>query len=343
MEPGIGVDLVHSHNRIPVGVQRFIMDFESSLPRPDFLRSDHILDRYMQGRIESRKCRRVIAMSQFAKRVFLKQHAETPNLDILRNKLMVMYPNIIIPEADDALYGNLSDMPLLLTFIGAHFGRKGGCVALKIAEKAQQRGMPIHVNIISSLIVGDKVWTDPTETGFFESYFKLFELDNVTNLGAQPNDIARQVLRESHFLLLPTFEDTFGFTAIEAMAEHTPVIATDLCALPEFVKDDENGIMLPIETDEIGGWRSMGWEMRGERKYSQHFRDEIERLAEAALQRLEVYINAPESMKILRKNARRTAVKMFCARQASENWDKLYEQVVAEPIQSPAIADQTMG
>lgn len=339
LEPCFNIDLIHAHNRIPIGARRFIVDFESALPRRYSLTKDNSLTRFMQAQVESHRCRRIVAMSHFAKRSFLAQHADSPALADMTAKLMVRHPNVNIPDIDDALAGNLSSDKLVLTFIGAHFGRKGGCVAVKIAEKANQRGLPVHVNVISSLMVGGDVWTDPTQEGFFESYFKLLELSNVTHMGSQPNDVVCDVLRNSHFSLLTTFGDTFGFSAFESMAQYTPAITTNVCALPEFVSDGINGIMIPLETDDIGNWQNMGWERRGDAAYARHFHEEVDRMAEETLARLELYFNTPDAMSELRLNARRTAEAMFGAPEASEAWDALYERVVAEPIESAPSLD----
>jgi glycosyltransferase involved in cell wall biosynthesis len=59
----------------------------------------------------------------------------------------------------------------------------------------------------------------------------------VTSHGTQPNSAVLDLIGRSHSLLLPTFTDTFGYSAIGAMARYTPVIATDVGALPEFVED----------------------------------------------------------------------------------------------------------
>jgi hypothetical protein len=66
------------------------------------------------------------------------------------------------------------------------------------------------------------------------------------------------LIGRSQFLLLPTFSDTFGYSAIEAMARYTAVIATDIGALPEFVEDQVNGILLPFDKNEIGEWKYEG-------------------------------------------------------------------------------------
>jgi glycosyltransferase involved in cell wall biosynthesis len=338
IEPAMSVDLVHAFNRIPLNSSKFIVSFESHLPRQFALRKRGWLARYMTSRIAEPRCRRIVALSHFAKRCFLAQHAGSPTLKLLSDKLLVRHPNIVVPELGDAMAQDRAE-ELTLTFVGAHFGRKGGCVAVKIAEKALAQGLPIRVNIVSRLQVGGAVWTDPSIPGFFDPYLKLLELDNVHFQGALPNRDVRQLLRSSHFSVLTTFGDTFGYSAIESMSEHTPVIGTKVCALPEFVEDGVNGILLPVRLDEVGDWWNPGYHKRADETYARYFRDEVERLASLAVERLATFVNRPDLLMPLRREARRTAEQMFASAPAGDFLDGLYERVASEGTSQPARID----
>jgi glycosyltransferase involved in cell wall biosynthesis len=339
LPPTLNVDLVHAHNRVPLGVSNLIMSFESHLPRYFASPQDTFLLRRMNKAIASDHCRRIVGMSHFARRVFLRAHADNPDLEVLKAKLMVRHPNLIINEREDALDLDASDPALRVTFVGAHFGRKGGCVAVKLAEKARERGVPIHVTVISSLETGGMVWTDPTAPDFFEPYKRLLDAPNVTYHAAQPNAVVREILGRSHFSLLATFADTFGYSAIESMAEFTPVIATRVCALPEFIEDGVNGFLLPLDTDDVGEWRRPPYEMRGAKIFEKTFRDDVERLAEEALARLLPFVGRPQLTAPLRRAARDTAVRMFNAEDAAAAWDDLYARVCSENSRTAAVLD----
>jgi len=341
IQPATRLDFVHAFNRIPINGSKFIISFESHLPRQFALRPDSVLARYMTHRIASPRCRRIIALSHFAKGCFLAQHAGTPAGKLLEQKLIVRHPNIVVPDVEDALAGDRTET-LTITFVGAHFGRKGGCVAVKIAEKALQERLPIRVRIISSMQVGGAVWTDPAREGFFEPYLKLLELENVDFQGALPNREVKDVLRRSHFSILTTFGDTFGYSAIESMAEHTPVIATRVCALPEFIADGVNGISLPLRLTEQGEWWTPGYGKRNTKSYEDYFRDEVERLAEETLARLRTFLGRPDLLMPLRREARRTAERMFASQAAGEFFDALYDRVALETTREPALADPAL-
>jgi hypothetical protein len=53
--------------------------------------------------------------------------------DALASKLTIRYPNMPMPQGPDVFKENEDD-PVRLVFVGNHFGRKGGSVALRLAE-----------------------------------------------------------------------------------------------------------------------------------------------------------------------------------------------------------------
>jgi len=321
-------DLVHSINRIPVGPSPYVVSFESHLPRYWWRYEDWANQACIRS-LESSACRAIVAMSHAAARTFAKQHATSPHLAKLLDKLVVIYPNIPIPDQPDLLAGDACE-ELRLVFVGAHFGRKGGCVAVRVAELARQNGLPIHVTIISKLEHGAGIWTDPQRPGFFDRYLKLLDADNVTFLDGAPNAVVLDTFARSHVALLPTFADTFGYSAIEAMARWTPTIATRQGALPEFI-DDECGFMLDLETDDVGEWVGVGQD-GGTEAFERYFADEVERLSQETIARLTPLIGNPAGMAKLRAAARARAISMFDAAKASRILDELYDRAVERPI-----------
>ena len=56
----------------------------------------------------------------------------------------------------------------------------------------------------------------------------------------------RDVLRMADLLLVTSTKESFGLAALEAMAAHTPVIATQAGGLPELIEDQKSGFICPI-------------------------------------------------------------------------------------------------
>lgn len=338
LPPLDGADLIHAHNRIPVGASRMICSFESHMPRRIGLSWNGMLSKLMLREITSNRCRRLIGMSHFAMRTTLAMHKGTPAHDVIKAKMMVQHPNVELGKKGDRLKGDDASA-LVLTFLGGHFIRKGGCVAVRIAEKALEQGLPIQVNIVSSLQAGESVWSDPSDPAFLKKYTDLLELPNVTHFAGLPNAQAREIMGKSHFTLLPTFEDTFGFSAIESMAEYTPVIGTSVCALPEVIYPGRNGYLLHLEQNKIGEWARPDKTERHTEEYAQLYHDTIEKLADEAVEYLKPLIGDPETLAAMRAGARYTAEEMFSAEVAGPRWDDLYERVSREPVHAPAVCD----
>ena len=327
-------DLLHVVNRIPITSRRFICSHESGVPRCYGLPEKSRITRFLQSRLRSKHCRRIIGMSHFAARC-MRAHQERLGFgDELDAKSMVQHPNIRMGPAHDRMAGDTAEQ-LILTFVGGHFARKGGCVAVRLAELARIRNLPIHVNIVSSMQMGAHVWTDPTGDGFFDPVLRAMSSPNITHYEGLPNDALRELLGHSHFTLLPTFADTFGFSVIEGMAEHTPAITTDICALPEFMKDEYNGLVVPLEKDALGEWVRPRYHLRHTDAYATHFADEVERLSLEIMDRLDPLIANPSAIHTLRKNARLTAEIMFSTEKISPLWDRLYEDVIHEDLNVP--------
>jgi len=333
-------DLVHAFNRIPLGTTPFVIGFESHLPRV-INREDGKAFALQTRLLLSDRCRAIIPFSKIAERWFRRVHGQSSFWPELEAKLYMRYPNVPVFHGQDALQEEAAlreqdalqeqdHGPVRLAFVGSHFGRKGGCVAVRIAELALQRNRDIEVTIVSNLTVGGSVWTDPTRPEFFDRYRALLDLPNVTLFRQLPNDEVVDLLRRSHFTLLPTFGDTFGFTAIESMMSCTPVIATDQGALPEFIVDDENGILLDLETTEFGSWVESHKKDRSSAAFERRFTDEVDRLAEEALDRITRLLSSPREYFAMRRSAHETAVTMFGAEDASRFWDSLYEVAIAK-------------
>jgi glycosyltransferase involved in cell wall biosynthesis len=318
-------DLVHALNRVPLGPTPYIIGFESHLPR-EFAPGDAPVVSMLTRHLASDKCVRILPMSRFARRTFLKQHANSPLLPELKAKLQVRQPNIEMPDVDEWFDPAAPLDELRLNFVGGHFARKGGLAVLKLAEKARARGVPLHVTIVSSLEYGGGVWTDPTNESFYEPYLNLLDLPNVTLIRGAPNAEVQAIMRRSHVSLLPTFADTYGYSAVEGMANFTPVIGTTQGALPEFI-DATNGVLLDIETNDVGEWIHVARADQGSAAFERIFADESDRLAEGMLAACVDMLSDRAKLARMRLAARARVEVDYSAADANRFWDGLYEDI----------------
>jgi glycosyltransferase involved in cell wall biosynthesis len=96
--------------------------------------------------------------------------------------------------------------------------------------------------------------------------------DAVRFLGERQD--AEQVMASLDVLLVPSTEEPFGRTVIEAMAMGVPVIATDVGGPSEILRDGRDGVVLP--PDELEAWvrAASSLARRGRRQESREYATE---------------------------------------------------------------------
>jgi glycosyltransferase involved in cell wall biosynthesis len=282
-------DVVHSYNRIPLTRKPFIVTFESWFPRtlaygsalfaetsmgvptpgkepPQSLDpgrdrraslnapSDFGLRRFLMARLARPECRRVVAMSDYAKNVLTLLNADSPHLEAVLRKSEIVYPNVPLrADGPKTLRGG----PLRILFVGNDFAQKGGVAAVRLAHLARNEGVPVEVHVVSAMRYGKTVFADCPTPGAYDDDLELLQGENVRVHGALPNEEVLALMRSSDFLLLTSLDDTFGFSVIEAMSVGTPAIVSNVCALPELVQTGVNGCVVELPLDRFRKWTEL--------------------------------------------------------------------------------------
>ena len=60
-----------------------------------------------------------------------------------------------------------------------------------------------------------------------------------------PRDDVPQMMKMMDIFVLPSFQEGFPRTVIEAMYTEIPVVATNISGIPEIISDGDNGILIP--------------------------------------------------------------------------------------------------
>lgn len=312
-------DLVHGWNRVPVGPTPFVVGFQWHIPL-SWEHTPRSFNMFMDALV-SDKCRKIVAASQAAATITEHRHVNDPRLEALKRKMVVRLPNVMIPQMTDWFDPASKIEQLRLVFVSDQFGAKGGCVAVKLAEKARASGLGVHISIVSSLASNH---VDPERDGFLAPYIKMLDQPNITHLKSATHEQVLDLVTKAHLTLMPTLSDCYDITGMEGMARFTPMIVTATGAFPEFI-DADSGVLLPVETTCQGEWRHS--EHGIDRKtpgYAQLFTDTVESLAERALSACASLINNPARLGDLRRGARRMAEQKLHHEDASRFWDGLY-------------------
>lgn len=239
------VTLLHLINCISSSTTPWVATYSHYLPRWD-LRS-----RYGVSLLSSKYCRKLIAISKFA------QNYEEYVLDRypaykteIRRKMCVLHP------AQAALIDECADKPLesdviVCTIVGTDFFRKGGKEVLRAFDRLRAENMPVRLNIVSTLEHGDYASKSTQEDVWIAKQLIAKLGSAVRHYERLPNTAVLDLLRQSHVGLLPTYDDIYGYSVLEAQAAGCPVISTDICALPE-INNEHIGWLIEVPKSPFG-------------------------------------------------------------------------------------------
>jgi glycosyltransferase involved in cell wall biosynthesis len=88
-------------------------------------------------------------------------------------------------------------------------------------------------------------WQMPQPPEAYGLQFDAPSLDGVRWIGVQSEHQIVEWYKRASLLVIPSTYESFGISAIEAMAFQLPVVATDAGALPETVRYNQQAIIVP--------------------------------------------------------------------------------------------------
>ncbi|MET0143878.1 MAG: glycosyltransferase family 4 protein [Ilumatobacteraceae bacterium] len=175
-----------------------------------------------------RRARHVVTWSQWA------MDGVVDGYDIAPDKITVLPPGV-----DPALWqpdspgggGGRTDGMLRILFVGGDLERKGGDVLLAAFEELQTELDPERRWLALDLVTRADV---PERPGVR------------VHGGMSPNSPALVALyHEADMFVLPTRADCLGIALVEAGAAGLPLVSTAMAGIPEIVKKDDTGLVVP--------------------------------------------------------------------------------------------------
>lgn len=314
------IKLIHSFNAIPYTSKPYLITFESSLPRT-IGKYNKQLAEITRDQLNSANCKKIIAMSNYAKERFIKQNINWSSLESIKKKLMVVYPNFPQQIIQPQKYRKGEKFKII--FVGNDFARKGGIVVLRLAKLADRLNLPLKINLVSRLNYGSKVYTDSLNRSDYQADLELLKLPNISLSKNLTNQQVIQLLKKSHLQLVCSLDDTYGYSILEGFSVGIPAITTNVCALPEFVNSN-NGFVIDLKLNELKRWKYLS-----ERKTKDYwnFLDRVYNyLAERSLNIIVNLIESPENYERISTGAINTA-SLHNSQKANILFDNLYSEI----------------
>jgi len=209
-------------------------------PGEKFIYTEHIwsheykIDNFINRKIQSQgvkfTCRRadlVIAVSKSVKNFLLKP------LGVIEKKIIII-PNAIEVNDDNRQLKKESSSQMLVGSVGALVKRKGHVHLIRAFSRVAASLPKARLEI-----VGD----GPEKQNLLNEIKKLDLESKIQLVGEQKN--TEKFLNSWDLFVLPSISEVFGIVILEAFEARVPVIATAVGGVPEIIKNDENGILVP--------------------------------------------------------------------------------------------------
>ena len=256
----LNVDGMHFFNSVSYGSTPWITTFESVLPYFNKMKSgfkqegglqmltvDPFIHRAMDT-MRQPNCKALLALSQSTMEIQKRVLQCFPEYEeIISSKIQVLHP----PQQAQNYRPRNWEGKFKLLFVGRAFYRKGGQEMVHALEEIRKE-FPLHLTIVSSMDV-ESGWPGIDHRQREEDIQWLSEQDWITWHVQLPNEQVLTLMQESHLGLLPTWQDTYGYSVLEMQANGCPVLTTSIRSLPE-INRDEVGWRVQHATNVWGEW-----------------------------------------------------------------------------------------
>ncbi|MFC0141517.1 glycosyltransferase [Erwinia mallotivora] len=241
-----GTQVIHLFNEVARTSHPWVATFETEIPRvlpvAGMAKTENPELHHLLGLAADKSCIRLIAISESTLQIQNKLLQAFPAWQkVISEKLCVLHPPqpILAGNARQVHSGKVN-----FTFVGNEFYRKGGAEVVLAFSALADEGLinsdDVQVNLIGDLSrqhnIAHRGWQDKAD---FHRHIEnqLAKFPFFRHHSSLPNAQVMTLLAESDVGLLPTWQDTYGFSVLEMQASGCPVITTNLRALPEINPD----------------------------------------------------------------------------------------------------------
>lgn len=239
--PASRPDILHLFNEVAITRRKWVASFETELPRvlpvPGVAKQDNPELKRLIPHLLKDNCLGLIAISDATLNIQMKLFSSGGVAQQIRRKTVVLHPPQTLFTSHKA-----PRQPGLfrLVFAGNEFYRKGGAeVVLAVSELLEERKLEasqLEVQLIGDLAKRQNVAHRQHQDD--DAFFRAIEsrIGRYRCFKHQPrldNAALLQLFRHSDVGLLPTWQESYGFSVLEMQANGCPVITSNVRALPE--------------------------------------------------------------------------------------------------------------
>lgn len=166
-----------------------------------------------------RAAQRLVTWSEWARRGLIDRY------DVPAEKITVIPPGVSVANWAPPARRTSDDGPVRILFVGADFARKGGPALLAAFRALKRRDVELHLVTRQALA---------PEPGV------------IVYNAMQPNSAElRALFQRCDIFCLPTLGDCLPLALAEAGAAGLPLVSTAVAAIPELVRDEVTGRLVP--------------------------------------------------------------------------------------------------
>lgn len=175
-----------------------------------------------------------IYSSEWAAQTAINYYGADPR----RIKVVPFGANLPSVRCQDDVVANARNKPrnvCRLLFIGVDWARKGGDMAVAVAKRLHERGIPVELNVVGTAPSKD-LPAYVVSHGFLSK--------------AHPDEYKRldELMTDCHFFILPSRSECFGVVFAEATSYGLPSLATRVGGIASAVQEGESGFLFDLDS-----------------------------------------------------------------------------------------------
>jgi glycosyltransferase involved in cell wall biosynthesis len=211
----------------------------NSYPEYSNLCQESIRDWHRVEQLAHQKCNLAIYSSDWAAQAAIEHY----NVDPEKVHVVPFGANIESNKTTEEIKDLIESRPsnqCKLLFLGVDWFRKGGDIALKVADGLNKLGLRTELTVVGC---------QPIVNGSLPSFVR--PLGFISKATPEGKEKINRLIAESHFLILPSIAECYGVVFCEANSLGLPCISKRVGGIPTIIKNDLNGRLFDQDCDPI--------------------------------------------------------------------------------------------